>query len=209
MHNLYVLFSATPYKMGMFIRTVTCSTYNHVSLSLDPQLEELYAFARRYYKTPFYGGFVRETPGRYYHKGLPSRVKLCRIPLTEAQYTELQALLSQMYRRREQYLYNHFSALAVPLRRRIPVQDAYLCVEFCVEILRRAGLDVDPRGYHSIKSTEALLSPHCCYTGPFPFPAKPDPDFFAKKPLSHPYFASLRSVLALFPRLRQNPKIQG
>ncbi len=203
MQYLYVMFSSTPYKMGKFIRTVTRSPYNHMSISLDPELKELYTFARRYDRTPFYGGFVRETPGRYYRKGEPAQVCLCRLPLTEAQYRDLKNHLEQMYCQRDRYLYNYFSVLAVPLQRRIRVHNAYVCVEFCMDVLSRAGLEVDLRKYYSIKKAVRLMEPWCFYVGSIPSGFVPDPSYYAKRPLRHPYYTSVRSMLALFPRLRQ------
>ena len=67
--SLYVLFSATPYRMGKCIRFITGEPYNHVSIATEEDLRECYGFARRYYETPFYGGFVTERPSRYIHNG--------------------------------------------------------------------------------------------------------------------------------------------
>ena len=62
---LYIVVSSTPSRMGHFIRRITGQDYNHISVSLDPQLLTMYSFARRYYRTPLFGGFVQETPARY------------------------------------------------------------------------------------------------------------------------------------------------
>lgn len=201
--SLYVVFSSTPYKMGRFIRRITGQTYNHISISLEPSLSPMYGFARRYYTTPFYGGFVEETPARYWLNGTPAQVKICRIPLTEAQYTVLRAHLMSMYRRKEHYLYNHLSALFTPLRWRIPVKDAYLCVEFCADILQRSGIAVNPRHFYSIGDIEQILDPFRSYQGDFPVKPRTDPAFFAPRPLQHPVYRSLISILALLPRIGQ------
>ena len=59
--TIRVVFSATPYRMGAFIRATTHSTYNHVSVSLR-EGGALYSFARKYCNVPFCGGFVKESP---------------------------------------------------------------------------------------------------------------------------------------------------
>ena len=38
---IYVVFSATPTGMGKLIRTATHHSYNHVSLSLDKDIERM------------------------------------------------------------------------------------------------------------------------------------------------------------------------
>ena len=67
--KLYVVFSATPLKVGSMIRTVTGEKYNHVSISFSPRLKTLYSYARYYKKAPLYGGFVKENAERYQNKG--------------------------------------------------------------------------------------------------------------------------------------------
>jgi hypothetical protein len=67
---VYIVFSSTPYRIGKFIRRLTREAYNHVSIALDPDLTKMYGFARRYYRTPFYGGFVRESLSRYHQVNL-------------------------------------------------------------------------------------------------------------------------------------------
>ena len=138
-HNLYVLFSSTPYRMGRWIRLVTGEPYNHVSISTQADLATLYSFARRYYRTPFYGGFVAEHPSRYHHGGRSAAICLYRLPLTPAQWQQLQKLLASMGRDQEKYLYNHLSALAAPLHRKFPIRDAFTCAEFTVAILSALG----------------------------------------------------------------------
>ena len=45
---VYVIFSSTQYMIAKCIRAMTNHRYNHVSISLDGNLQTLYSFARRY-----------------------------------------------------------------------------------------------------------------------------------------------------------------
>ena len=76
---IYVVFSSTPYKIGKTIRMLTGEKYNHVSISLDAELTQMYSFARRYYKTPFYGGFVKESLSRYQLNQNKATIKICKM----------------------------------------------------------------------------------------------------------------------------------
>ncbi len=196
-HNLYVLFSSTPYRMGRWIRLVTGEPYNHVSISTQADLATLYSFARRYYRTPFYGGFVAEHPSRYHHGGRSAAICLYRLPLTPAQWQQLQKLLASMGRDQEKYLYNHLSALAAPLHRKFPIRDAFTCAEFTVAILSALGFDFDVRRFYTIGAIARRLEPYHIYTGAFPVDSEADPAFFALNPVSHPLWASTRSFLQL------------
>lgn len=195
---LYVLFSATPYRMGRMIRFVTGEPYNHVAIGLEEDLRELYAFARRYYCTPFYGGFVTEHSCRYHHNGSTAQIRLCRVPVTEEQWQQLHRRMAHMRDRARHYLYNHLSAAAAPLHIKINVRDAYTCAEFTVSVLQELGLDFEVCKFYSIGDISRKLEKYRFYDGAFPVPPEEDTSFFAPHPIRHPLFASARDILKLF-----------
>ncbi len=167
-NKLFVVFSATPLKMGSFIRTATGERYNHVSLSLSPKFNKMYSFARRHKNTPFYGGFVCETPARYRHKGKVAEVFVCALPVTDDKYTELENLFLDMEKKREQYFYNLFSAALAPISRRFPVRNSFTCAEFAVFVISKiySGLDADK--FYSVDDLRQKLEEFSVYFGPFP-----------------------------------------
>ncbi len=166
---LYVVFSSTPYKMGQFIRFVTHSRYNHVAVSLDPSLATLYSFARHYRNTPFYGGFVRETATRYSYRGRLADIKVCAVPVSEAQYASALRMLESMIRSSHRYSYNMLSAIAAPLHRRVHLPNAYTCIEFAVDFLAQAGVlkQIDPKHSYTIKELENCFNSYQIYSGVF------------------------------------------
>ena len=146
---IYVVFSSTPYKIGKLIRRVTGGTYNHVSISLDESLTQMYSFSRRYYRTPFYGGFVHESRSRYHVNGDATRICLCAIPVTPQQYEDLYNMIQSMHRRSRVYIYNHLSALGAVIHKPIfaKVRNKssrifiFLCPPFGIRIDRPSYLD--------------------------------------------------------------------
>ncbi len=201
---LYVLFSATPYRMGRWIQAVTREPYNHVSIATEEDLRCLYSFARRYERTPFYGGFVTERPCRYHRRGVTADICLYRLPLTPEQQNKLEAILSQMREESERYLYNHLSAAIAPLHMKVPVRDAFTCAEFAVSVLSalELGLDFDPRKFYTIGGIARRLDGFQIYSGSFPaVEAEPDPVFYTPRPLRHPVLSSTGNILRLFWRV--------
>ncbi len=199
---VYILFSATPYRMGRCIRFVTGESYNHVSIAMEEDLTRLYAFARRYYCTPFYGGFVTEHPERYCHNGTAARILLCRLPVSEDKLEQLTQRLEKMDSRSHKYLYNHFSALAAPMHWKIPVNDAYTCAEFAVSVLSSIGYDFNPRLFYSIGDIAEKLKDYQIYAGEFPMPAKAARSrFFDPAPVPHPMLACTKDILRLMWRM--------
>lgn len=194
---IYVLFSATPYRIGKWIRFVTGEPYNHVAIAMEEDLRELYAFARRYYHTPFYGGFVTEQPNRYHHKGSSADIRLCRLPATQAQWEKLNTRLMHMRTHANRYLYNHLSIMAAPFHCKVDVRDAYTCAEFTVSVLQELGFDFTAGRYYSIGDIAQKLEPFRCYDGEFPVPPEENTGFFDPHPVPHPLYASTRDLLKL------------
>lgn len=201
MKHIYVVFSATPYIVGKAIRHITGEEYNHASIALDADLSRMYGFARRYYRIPLYGGFVKESLARYRIGGKAADIRLCRLPVSEAQYRALEERLATMHSRAQDYIYNHISALGALLHKRVPARDAYTCVEFCVEILHDLGIALDPGKYYSIGDVEEMLRPFAVYTGPIPAPKEKDEAYYAWRPVFSPTWVTLRELFKLLPRL--------
>lgn len=197
---IYVMFSSTPNRIGRMIRKVTGEVYNHASIALDENLDRMYSFARRFYHTPLYGGFVKETRSRYHQNGQASQVCVCRVAVTPEQYQALEAKLDQMYEDQNDYLYNHLSALSALFHKRTYAKNALTCVEFCVGVLHDLGVDVDLTKHYTVEQIHTLLSADTVYAGPIPA-GEPDDAFYAKKPIPHPIYTTLRDMGKLIPRL--------
>lgn len=190
--------------MGAFIRGCTGNDFNHVSIGLDRTLEPLYSFARRYYHTPFYGGFVRETLSRYCIHGQAATIRVFRLPVTQDQASALDRKFAQMLTNQDTYLYNYLSALAVPFKKTVPLSNAYTCIEFCVHILHSIGLPLMPGSFYSLRDLETLLHPYELYTGLAPTPKSYDSSYYAAKPLLHPLCSSANAFFKLFKRFIWN-----
>ena len=184
--------------MGRFIRFVTGDPYNHVSIGTEEDMTNLYAFARRFYHTPFYGGFVKEHPCRYQHKGITAKAKIYRLPLTTRQWNQLQEILSSMRLEADRYIYNHLSALLAPLHIKVRVRKAYTCAEFAVSVLSKLGFDFNPRHFYTIGDISDRLESYHFYSGDFPVCDEIDPSFYDPHPVAHPIAVSTRDVLRLF-----------
>lgn len=171
MPAITLVFSATPYRMGAFIRAVTHARYNHVALSLDGGAS-LCSFARKFGNVPFCGGFVEESPLRYRHRGETAQAVILRVPVTEEGYAAASALLARLRRRREAYLYDLFSAALAPLHRRLFIAESYTCVEFAAAVLTAAGALTAEEGrrFWSVEGLLAHFASCRVYEGGFPLP---------------------------------------
>lgn len=166
MKTIYIVFSATPYKMGRLIRTVLRNQYNHISLAFDEELSAMYSFARFYRNVPLYGGFVTESLRRHFNGGRSSKIKVCRLEIEEECYQSLRKFVAALESGDGRYLYNTYSAIFTPLRIRCAIRDSYTCAEFVGDALSIAGLEIPRGAFHSLAQTERILAPYTVYEGP-------------------------------------------
>lgn len=198
--RLYVVFSATPLKMGTMIRTVTGERYNHISVSFDHKLRKMYSYARYYKKAPLYGGFVCEKPSRYKNNDKTADVFVCALPITAQQCLDIKKRLRLMSRNPKQYIYNFYSAALAPFSRRVFVPNCFTCVEFASHIISMVCPLVKADRFYSVEQLRRILSPYLVYLGPFPDIEQYnlDSEYHKHIPLYDVCRLSLRSEVDLF-----------
>ena len=157
------MLTCSPTGIGKFIQLVTHFPFSHVSIALSDHPDKFYSFARYYQCAPFYAGFTVESAMRY--KGHDVPVRVYRVPISDLQMTDVRSILQSPDFDREKYIYNLFSALNVPLQRRILINKAYTCAEFALQIMNLCGLQVEQNGFYSIKELGEVMSPYLFYQG--------------------------------------------
>ena len=162
---VYVIFSSTQYMIAKFIRSLTHHRYNHVSISLDGNLQTLYSFARRYEDTPFCGGFVVETPERYIRRNIAASVQICAIPVTDEVHAAIRAHLQAYETEAQDYIYNYIGALTFLFRRRVALERCHTCVDFATEIISMTGAGISPDRFYSIRGLARNLARYKVYEG--------------------------------------------
>lgn len=154
---LYLMISRTGTGIGRMIRTLSRYPYNHVSLSLDPELKQWVSFARYAKDIPLYGGFITETPERYLATGEDIQVRIFQVEIEERRARQLEDLFSRAGNRDYQLIYNTYDAIAAALGRRLSIPNAYTCLSFACAVL-----DLPCR---SIQELDGCLSPRLFYEG--------------------------------------------
>ncbi len=137
MKKLYIVFSSTDLKTGKFIRKVTKHSYNHVAISLD-NMQTLMSFSRLYLDHAMLGGFVEESPKRYFLS--PNiAIKAVEIEIGNNAYAKIISKVRQMQKSPENYAYNFASIAMYPVGKRVKRAKCYTCAEFARDILVLAG----------------------------------------------------------------------
>ena len=161
--KIYVIFSSTPLKIGKFIRIVTRNKYNHVSISLDPTFQSMYSFARYYKRIPLYGGFVKESSLRYRNKNKYATIKVCELDISYDKYVFIKNYLQQLENSSNEYLYNIFSAIFTPLKKKVSIYKSFTCIEFVIDTLSKIDTGIDSNKFYSIHDLEKYLQDKVVY----------------------------------------------
>ena len=165
---IYVILSRTYTRIGKLIRYCSKSQFNHVSISLDENMSEMYSFARLSAKNPFVGGMVKENPYRFSLGHCREvEVKIYCIPVTEEQYNEVKSFVYNTYTDDEKYYYNLIGVFNVLFKSNLQVYKTYICTEFVSEVFRQGGIELLEKRCNlvSLKDFEENLDQYLMYNG--------------------------------------------
>ncbi len=133
---VYVLVSQTGTWTSKVIQKTTKSKYCHVSLSLDAGLEPMYSFGRRVSWTPFFGGFIKETPKSGIFQRYPkTEAVVLRFEITEEQYAGFEAKFEEMLRDKKKYKYDYYGAFMAKFRKSVHRKWKSHCAKFSKALL--------------------------------------------------------------------------
>lgn len=136
--HIYLLFTNTGTLLTKAIGLYTKAEYNHVSLALDLELNEVYSFGRKHFRNPFWGGFVKEST----EEGLFQNAD-CSIyayAISPKQSKKLKRALAIFKSRQDTYHYNFLGLFGVMLNKPIRRSNAYFCSQFVASLLMEAEI---------------------------------------------------------------------
>ncbi len=133
---IYVVISQTGTLMSKVIQGSTKSKYCHSSISLQPSLETMYSFGRRYMFTPLFGGYIKESPDGGIFKRYPkTEVVVLRFLVTEKCYAEIKTYLEEMYENKKRHKYNYIGAFLATFGKKFHRKRNFYCSEFVRDTL--------------------------------------------------------------------------
>lgn len=164
---IYAAVFLTPYKTGEFIRFMTGFPYNHAAISLLPEMKYFYSFSRHYEKAPFFGGFTKESILRYKRKGKTAKMKIFALPVSDEQFSDAEKEIALFEKNKGEFVYNMISAAFFPLGIKIHIKNAYTCVEFVLEMLKKHTdiKEIQGMDFCNIREFCAVLEPFTVYEG--------------------------------------------
>lgn len=131
--KVYIIFTDTGTLFTKLIKLYTKKPLNHVSISFDKQLTNIFSFGRKRPYNPFIGGFVRERIA----EGLFKKAK-CEVysySLSEVEYQQMQTKVREIEANKELYKYNFLGLIAIMLKYKLKRKNAFFCSQFVATIL--------------------------------------------------------------------------
>lgn len=133
MEHIYIMLSATNSILSTAIGVVTKKKYNHISISFDKELDEVYSFGRLNPNNPFSGGFSREQVTSNFY--LKAECQIYELEVTREQLKKIRAIIDQYDKNKHYYYYNLLGLVTAWLNIPWDRPDAYFCSEFVSTVL--------------------------------------------------------------------------
>lgn len=132
--TIYFLFTDTGTYLSRAINYCTKEGLNHVSISFDDDLQEVYSFGRKNPRNPFIGGFVKENIYSDFLKNASCAIYAYH--LTDAEFQKVQTRIKEIELQAGNYKYNFLGLFGVILQIEINREHAMFCSQFVASVLR-------------------------------------------------------------------------
>lgn len=151
MKKAYILLTDTGTVLTRCIKLFTKKPYNHASLALDIDLNEVYSFGRKSASNPFNGGFVKEDMNTKIFQ--QANCTLYSFEVTEKQYNDIKQFIKSFENQKEDYNYNILGLFGFIFNKPIGRKNSYFCSQFVATVLKENEVA-------QFEKTPALIAPH-------------------------------------------------
>lgn len=148
--KIYLVLTATSSLLSKTIKLYTGASYNHASIALSPDLNDLTSFGRKDLNNPFIGGFVKEDISHAFFLNAHCSIYTCDVTLRE--YTHLQRELRYYHQQQDFFRYNFIGLIALAVNVNYKRDYAFFCSEFIATLLEDCHI-------HQFDKTPNLVTP--------------------------------------------------
>lgn len=159
--QIYLVLSQTGSLLSQVLRVATGAEYNHVSLSLSPDLVRMYSFGRRHPYNPFWGGFVVETVhGGTFKRFAGTKAVVISIPVSREAYDGILHTLEGMLSEQATYHYDFLGLLLAAVHIHYRRYRCLYCSAFVKELLQRYRVEGVGQLPDIVQPVHFLALPH-------------------------------------------------
>jgi len=139
--KIYIILTSTRTFLARVIKFWVKKPYNHIAISLDKELNEMYCFGRRKPRNPFIAGFIKEDWETGFHvifRDIPCLIYECEI--SEEIYDNIKEIIDEFYENRLKYKFNIIGLIGNAVGFDINRKKHYYCAEFVSYLFEKSGL---------------------------------------------------------------------
>lgn len=162
-YKIYFIFSYSGTILSRIIKLYTKEEFCHISIALDPRLEDMYSFGRLNPYNPFIGGFIHEKVNQGTYKRFKNtKAAIYSLDVTYFQYRKLKRIIKKMNKNKHQYHFNLLGLIAIIFGIRLNRKNFYYCAEFVRYLIEEAGIDknlpklIKPMDFKNINDLELI-----------------------------------------------------
>ena len=149
--DIFIVLTDTGTLLTRMIRLYTKLPLNHVSISFDESLSEVYSFGRKRPHNPFIGGFVREDFSSYFFHQSLCGVYRCKVSAED--YERMKVRIHEIEMEKHKYRYNFIGLFGVLFNKEIKREHAFFCSQFVATILNECEEKI-------VSCSPYLIQPH-------------------------------------------------
>ncbi|MBO4311110.1 MAG: hypothetical protein J5856_08620 [Lachnospiraceae bacterium] len=204
MDYIYIVLEKSHTLLGKVSRLTDGYDYTHITLSLDEKLDRFYSFSRFWHYAPFSSGFMKETLDCYaYGKNESVKLKVFKIPVSREEKNKVKHFIKNVSDDRNNYVFNLYSALTMPLFHGFRIYKTYNCMSFCARALSMISAVTLEKPYYkyTIAELDELLSEYVYDEREFTREKIENEHYMRKIPLMYNIGAFVRLNVILINRL--------
>ena len=204
MEYIYIVLEKSHTLLGKCSRLLDGYDYTHITVSLNDNLSRFYSFSRFWHYAPFSSGFMKETLDCYAYGNHESvKLKVFKIPVTAKEKRDIKKFIKDVYDDRENYVFNLYSALTMPIFHGFRIYKTYNCMSFCARVLSMTESVVLDKPYYkyTISELDDLLSEYFFEEKEFKREKVENEHYMRKIPLIYNIGAFIRLNAILLDRL--------
>ncbi|GGA78604.1 hypothetical protein [Ornithinibacillus halotolerans] len=149
--KIYILLTDTGSFLTKLIKLYTNKPYNHASIALDSNLEEVYSFGRKNIHNPLNGGFVQEDVNSKLLNH--ARCAIYSLTVTDNQLQTIKNYIEEISAEKDAYHYNFLGLFGFVFNRPLTRKNSYFCSEFVASVLEGSNVI-------QFENSVSLVAPH-------------------------------------------------
>lgn len=148
MKKIYIVLTQTGTALSTIAGIFTHKKYNHASISMDEELNQLYGFGRLHPYNPFWGGFVHEGINVGTFKRFKKTItQIYEKEVTDEQYDLMANEIKYMELHKKEYHFNIIGLVMVLIKKKFIRKNTMYCAEFVCYILEIGKVDISKVDY--------------------------------------------------------------